>query len=67
MSKKYIMILYIIAVTTFAVVWIEIHFVKYQNADIKYLLVREWICPVCQVEHDRDVNAANSILAEWLQ
>ncbi len=29
-----------------------------QNVDTKYLSVRNWICPICGAEHDRDINPA---------
>ena len=42
------------------------HCCGFKNEGTKDLKVREWICPKCHAEHDRDVNASINILMQGI-
>ena len=43
------------------------HCCGYKNEDTKDLSIRKWICPKCNNEHDRDINAAINIRNEGMR
>ena len=39
----------------------------FKNSDVKDLSIRQWTCPNCGENHDRDINPAKNILIEGLR
>lgn len=42
------------------------HVCGYKNKSLKDLSIRIYTCPICHMEHDRDINAAINILEEGI-